>query len=94
MKIKPDGTYTVEITGLDSSLSLSGKDPKKEIFYRDPKTFEPISREDRLKVNEMSNIKNTKELTGSPEGRLFAKKQGMASTLDKYLNSKGVRICE
>jgi len=62
MKIKPDGSYTVEITGLDSSLSLSGKDPKKEIFYRNPKTFEPISREDKLKVNKMSNIKSNKNI--------------------------------
>ena len=60
IKVKPDGTYTVEVKGIDYNKSLSGINEADEIFYRDPKTFEPISRENKLKVNKMSNIKVSK----------------------------------
>ena len=60
IKVKPDGSYTVEIRGIDYNKSLSGINEADEIFYRDPKTFEPISRENKLKVNKMSNIKVSK----------------------------------
>jgi len=61
IKVKPDGSYTVEVRGIDYNKSLSGINKADEIFYRDPKTFKAISREDRLKVNKMSNIKSFSE---------------------------------
>ena len=92
IKVKPDGTYTVEVRGIDYNKSLSGINEADEIFYRDPKTFEPISRENRLKVNKMGNIKSI-QLSNTPESRLKGKKVMVASTLDKFLKSKGEDIC-
>ena len=98
IKIKPDGGYTVEIRGIDYNKSLSGIDKADEIFYRDPKTFEPISRENRLKVNKMSNIKSTNVLGKNFKDVVNNSKKGGALLTHEMLNKskkfKGTKICK
>jgi len=91
MKITSEGKPIFETRGIDYNKSLSGINEADTVIYKN------ISDADKIIVNKMSNIKNINikniQLSNTPESRLKGKKVMVASTLDKFLKSKGEDIC-